>query len=972
MSGIRCESDVQEGADSVVERVRRTRAPEIRFTLAVLAALLALLAAWFIRYGDLIWAVAPLAVAVGCFALASVGGVQIPPRARRAFESDEPEPEPSSLADSGAKTAAPWIPKLGERQLGAAAFALGGLLMYVSLRNFGHEQRESQTLAWWCFGLALALVLAAIPSLDGRWTNLTARLRTAGEIRIGLRSLLTWAALAAILALGAGLRLYNLDVLPAGLWYDEADNLSQAQQYARDPGQTPMYAPSTNLPSMFLLPIAAIVKLADVSIAAGRLVAVAFGLLGVVAVFLLARCAMGASAGVIAAFLVAVMRWDIIWSRIGMHGISGVLFAALAGWLTLRAVRSGRYSDFAFAGVSLGLGMWFYASLRMFPLVLGLLLVHHLLVDRPDIRAFAARVALMGLMAAFAAAPVAQLAADSPDRFFARTRDTSLFFIEPREQWGGSVADSVARHVMMFNRKGDPNPRHNLPDAPMLDLLTGALFVLGFFYALTQWRNPSIFWLPFWALLMLLPGILTVPWEAPQSLRSILVIPAVAALAALVIERLWRAWRDVPWVRVRRFALPVVLALLGIIAYANVSFYFGAQASDARVYAAFSTDETLMARSQIERQRLGYSLWVSRQFLFGLVSDLLADRPRYEVIGAPETLPLDSTRVWMGAAAYFEPREAGFWETMRAYYPDAQFETVTPPTGGEPLYYTGFASRELLASRQGLDAAYIENGREEASGGSAATESVWLARDGPDQYPYEVDLKGALHVPEFGEYELVLDSPRAQVDLDGQTVLWSEKPSARVALAAGLHSIAISAEIEGPDDFIRVLWRAPDGEIEPIPFGRLYRGSVRPLGLAGRFYAGDDTTGAPDSMQVTPSMDVFHYESVVPAPYSAIWDGALTVALPGNQTFRVERIGTGSVALYVDGSLVARDPPLDETTVEGEINLAPGRHEIRVEYRSESRSSQFRILWAPPGISLEPIPIEAMSPAPEYMLTVVE
>ena len=45
---------------------------------------------------------------------------------------------------------------------------------------------------------------------------------------------------------------------------------------------------------------------------------------------------------------------------------------------------------------------------------------------------------------------------------------------------------------------------------------------------------------------MLLPGVLTVPWETPQSLRSILVIPAVAALTALVVDMLWRTWKDVP------------------------------------------------------------------------------------------------------------------------------------------------------------------------------------------------------------------------------------------------------------------------------------------------------------------------------------------------------------------------------------------------------------------------------------------
>ena len=234
---------------------------------------------------------------------------------------------------------------------------------------------------------------------------------------------------------------------------------------------------------------------------------------------------------------------------------------------------------------------------------------------------------ILAILALFVAAPVVQYAVENSEQFFERTETTSLFNLTPREEWARQLRASLVSHVLMFNVEGDPNPRHNLPNAPMLDRITGALFLLGFFFALVRWRRVALFTLPFWVFLMVLPGVFTVPWEAPQSLRSILVIPAVAALAALVIDLLWRTWREVPWHLVRRIALPAVLALLGIVAYLNVDLYFGDQANDPRVYAAFSTDETLMARSQVEQQRLGYSLWVSRQFLFGLTSTLLANPP---------------------------------------------------------------------------------------------------------------------------------------------------------------------------------------------------------------------------------------------------------------------------------------------------------------------------------------------------------
>ena len=959
--------DLDTGADvprDCSDALGMAGAAALRFTLVASAVVLAILGDHFVRSGDLKWAATPLVISIVCLTLAAT---------RRQPSSHRPLTGPprfgSFMSDSNARFGI----ELNERSLGLGMTVGAAVLMYVSLRNFGQVDRGSLTLAWYSFGAAATLALAAIPTIDGRWTALIGLLKAADHLQISLRDVAPWLTVAAIIALAAGLRLYNLDDLPAGLWFDEADNVFHARQYANDPGQTPVFAPSTNLPTLFLLPVAAIVKLAGVAVTTPRLVAVSFGLLGIVATFLFVRHAFTTSAALIAAALVAVMRWDINWSRIGMHGITGVLFASLTAWLTLRAIHNGRTSDYAFAGAALGLGMWFYASFRMFVLVVGFMLLLHMLVDRPRIRPYVANVVTMVLVALFIMAPVIQYAAGHPEEFFGRTEDTSLFSLIPREDWADRLASSLVQHAFMFNRDGDPNPRHNLPEAPMLDRLTAALFVIGFFFALTQWRNIALFTLPFWVFFMVLPGVLTVPWEAPQSLRSILVIPAVAALAAIVVDQLWRTWRDVSWRRVSRLALPAVLALIGVVAYANVDLYFGDQADDPRVYAAFSTDETLVARSQIEQRRLGYSLWVSRQFLHGLTGTLLADHPKLEVLAAPETLPLDSTDVWHGAAAYFEPREMGFWEVMRAYYPDAGFRAVAAPAGGEAIFYTGFASRQKLADRQGLDVVYFADGVKLEGRRDTVTDSVWWAESGPQEYPYSVRLEGALHIPEFGEYQFIIDSPDTAMDLNGQRILDGDDTSGRVALAAGLHGLSISAQVEGPNDFVRVLWESTTGQLTEIPFSRLYRGSVRPLGLAGRFYSGKRSSGEPDSLEVTPSMDLFHYTPVIPEPYTAIWEGTVDVDAPGLRRFRTARTGSGEISLYVDDHLVAQDPPDDDIAAEGKVNLAQGRHSLRVEYRPESSPSRFEILWAR-GESggYGPIPVELMRPAPEHMMWLVE
>ncbi len=392
-------------------------ASALRFALAVLAVLLAGVAQYLIG-GGLPWlAAVPLGIAVGCLVYVS--------RERRGADADDEGTSGDSyqMAVQGKLDLAEPRPTqrrnikrwLTEPALGVGASLVSVLLMYVSLQGFGQAGSTTYTLAWWTYGVSVCLLLVATPALEGRWTELATKFRSNSRLAIDIEAAVPWLILGAILILGTAIRLYNLEDLPAGLWFDEADNLAHASRYADDPGRIPPYEPSTNLPTLFLLPIAALVKLTGVDITTPRLVAAAFGVLGIVATFLFVRHAMGARAALIAAFFIAVMRWDLNWSRIGMHGITGVLFAALSAWLTLRAIRSGRITDYVFAGASMGLGMWFYAPLRVFPLVIAFILLHHLIVHRHQVRWFICFAALMFCVALFVSAPIVQVATNDPE-----------------------------------------------------------------------------------------------------------------------------------------------------------------------------------------------------------------------------------------------------------------------------------------------------------------------------------------------------------------------------------------------------------------------------------------------------------------------------------------------------------------------------------------------------------------------------
>lgn len=877
---------------------------------------------------------------------------------------------------------------LSERRIGVSLFVVGLMLAALSLYQF--PGGPPNTLAWWSFSLSVLLTLGAVPAFEGGWTSLIARFKPGYRITVEPRALLPWVALGAILLFALALRLYNLEEFPPGLWFDEADNLDQARLIAERPSQTPVYVPSNNLPSLFLLPIAFIIKFAGISISTGRLVAVAFGVVGVVAIFLMVRHMSGTAMGLVAALLVSVMRWDINWSRIGMHGITAPFFAALTAWLTLRALDRGRAADFAIAGAVLGMGMWFYAAYRLFVIVIAFLLLHKLIFADGGRMRMLRNFGVMALFALIVTLPVVQFAATNSEEFFKRTQHTSIFAHVDDGEETRALLRSLTKHLGMFHLEGDPNGRHNIPREPMLDFLSGILMLVGLAVAMARWRSAAHLSLPVWILVMIMPGVLTIPWEAPQSLRAITVIPAVIALIAVAIGFVWDKARAFRFPALRVGAAACIAGLLVVIGYANINAYFGEQANSPEVYAAYSTDETLMARDLAEQAERGYNPMVSRQFRHSLVASLFGHRFPRQTIAAPTNIPLDPESVWLGAAIFLEPRESGFYDTLRVYYPSADFREIRPPVGGDVLYYSAFISREQLEAAQGLVERRMMEDGEIIEGVKRETESVWMLESDEDDVPFDVEWSGTLHVRHAGEHVFALesDSPTI-VMLDGTVILTEDRTQVKIVPAVGLHALEVRTRVDDTDGALQLLWRQPpkllsdderlsDAEIvpealEPISASNLYHGDVRPVGLVGRFFGGIEDASlignaVYDATQITPGVGgAFWYNSVVEGAHLAVWDGTLNVPDSGLHGFRLEEVH-GEMRLNIDGETVidTRDGR------ESEVELVEGRHRIRLEYQTSAGSPRFEVLWTPPGQPESRIGPEYLSPDAEYMFLVVD
>ena len=230
-----------------------------------------------------------------------------------------------------------------------------------------------------------------------------------------------------ILALAFFLRFHRFADLPFGTWYDEAENGLQAIRVLENADFRPIYVNSTHAPAHYIYLIAATFKAFGVSTQSVRLVSVAMGMGTVLAGYLFGREFFGRIGGLLLATLLAVSRWDVNLSRIGMYNISTPLFALLTIGFLLRGIRRRRISDFGLAGLSLGLGLCFYAAFQLFVVVVGLFVLALLLLRKNFFRQYWPGLLAMGFMALLVTAPVILFAYEHPDVYFDRTRDTSLF-----------------------------------------------------------------------------------------------------------------------------------------------------------------------------------------------------------------------------------------------------------------------------------------------------------------------------------------------------------------------------------------------------------------------------------------------------------------------------------------------------------------------------------------------------------------
>ncbi len=394
----------------------------------------------------------------------------------------------------------------------------------------------------------------------------------------GLRFRIAWRPLlplAAILALALFLRLWQQGVTQRAL-VDELHFSDGILALERDPAIGLLTPMSTVSPFPWIFPYGQswAVALLGHNFVGFRFASAILGTLTVLAAYGLARALFDRKTALLAALLLATFPPHVHFSRTAIIQIADPLFGTLALLFLVRALRLSRRLDWALAGVSLGLTQYFYEGARLLfpPLVLAFVV---LLAVRGGLRGKGRGLALTLLAALIAAAPVYYVLLGEHHTLTGRydvSGESASYWqnLSGAHLTEDTVIDAAlhfAQPFLLYVSHPDASTDYG-GDQPLVLEYFVPLFLFGCFYLL--WRYPSpAFVIPLWiAATALGNGLLTHPLV---SSRYVEVLPALAlALAAGLRYGLAFFVPDS-----RRYGRFLLILLAGVIATAQVGYYFG-------------------------------------------------------------------------------------------------------------------------------------------------------------------------------------------------------------------------------------------------------------------------------------------------------------------------------------------------------------------------------------------------------------
>ena len=355
-----------------------------------------------------------------------------------------------------------------------------------------------------------------------------------------------WSALVlSVFAVTIFFRLYQIDSVPAEPFSDHAEKILDVYDISQ--GEYKIFFPRNTgreAFQMYWTLLVANVFGTGLSFLSLKLGTALLGILTIPYVYLLGKEYGGSRVGLFALALFGIAYWPNVISRIGLRFPLYPLFTAPTLFYLIRGLRTRNRNDFLLSGIFLGLGLHGYSPFRMVPiLVVAAFIIYVIHARSKENRQQALLwLVILAVTSLFVFLPLLRYLLANPDIFGYRamTRLTSAEAALPGPAWEIFLSN-LMNGLLMFNWDNGSIWVHSVPMRPALDVVAGALFVIGILLLIVRYIR-QLDWRDLFLLIsipvLLMPSVLSLafPAENPSLNRTGGAAVAVFIVSALALD----------------------------------------------------------------------------------------------------------------------------------------------------------------------------------------------------------------------------------------------------------------------------------------------------------------------------------------------------------------------------------------------------------------------------------------------------
>jgi 4-amino-4-deoxy-L-arabinose transferase-like glycosyltransferase len=354
------------------------------------------------------------------------------------------------------------------------------------------------------------------------------------EIRIQKDRL--WPTLLTVaLLIAAFFRFYHLDTVPAEPFSDHAEKILDVYDITQ--GETRIFFPRNTgreAIQFYWTALVAAVFQTGLTFQSLKIGTALLGFFTLPFIYLLGKEITNRRAGLLAMLFAGVAYWPNVISRVGLRFPLYPLFVAPTLYFLVRGLRTRNRNDFLLSGLFLGLGLHGYTPFRIVPLLVLLTFLLYALHSLRSTQYAVRNLTLLSLSALVIFLPLLRYAISHPDEFW--NRATSRAIVENplpiffSNLWNG---------LLMFNVNDGNIFINSVIHRPALDVVTGALFLLGLTLLLTRRRVLDL-WLVAAIVTLILPSVLSLayPDENPALNRAAGTLVPVFIVVGMTLDGL--------------------------------------------------------------------------------------------------------------------------------------------------------------------------------------------------------------------------------------------------------------------------------------------------------------------------------------------------------------------------------------------------------------------------------------------------